>query len=76
MEADPYLQFVPSKLSAAALAVAFYSFNCPMWSKSLEENIGYRLDDLKVIVMHLENTHANAAELAQQAMQEKYKTSR
>ncbi|XP_063696227.1 G2/mitotic-specific cyclin-A [Culicoides brevitarsis] len=76
LEADPYLQYHPSKISAAALAVARHTLDMPMWSKSLEEEVGYTLDDLKEIIMHLNKSFEAAAELGQQAIQEKYKSSK
>lgn len=76
LEADPYLQYHPSKVSAAALAVARHTLEYPMWSKSLEQEIGYSLDDLKEIILHLNKSFEAAPELGQQAIQEKYKSSK
>lgn len=76
LEADPYLQYHPSKISAAALAVARHTLEYPMWSKSLEQETGYTLDDLKEIIMHLNKSFEEAPEFGQQAIQEKYKSSK
>lgn len=76
LDADPFLQYLPSKIAAAAVAVARYTFKLPMWTKNLEKNIGYSCDDLKEIILNLSKAHGAAEELAQQAIQEKYKNSK
>lgn len=74
--ADPYLQFLPSKISAAAMALARLNLNMPFWSKKLELTTGYTLEDLKEIIMRLSVTHAEARTASQQAIQEKFKSSK
>uniref|UniRef100_A0A336MS83 Cyclin-A2 n=1 Tax=Culicoides sonorensis TaxID=179676 RepID=A0A336MS83_CULSO len=76
LEADPYLQYLPSKISAAAFAVARHTLEYPMWNKNLEEMVGYKIDDLKEIMMCLNKTFEAAPELGQQAIQEKYKSNK
>ncbi|XP_046807737.1 G2/mitotic-specific cyclin-A [Lucilia cuprina] len=73
LEADPYLRFHPSMISAASLALARYLCNLPMWSAELEEITTYRLEDLKEVILCLCKTHNAAVDLPQQAIQEKYK---
>ncbi|XP_050097255.1 G2/mitotic-specific cyclin-A [Anopheles aquasalis] len=74
LEADPYLTYVPSKIAAGALALARRTLDLPMWSKMLENNTGYKLSSLKDIILDLNKTHSLAATMAQQAIQEKYKS--
>lgn len=76
LEADPYLKYHPSKISAAALAVARYTLEYPIWSKNIEENVGYKLGELKEIIQYLTKSFKRAPELAQQAIQEKYKSNK
>lgn len=76
LEADPYLQFVPSKIAAAALALAYFTLDRPLWSKSLESSTGYSLSDLQEIIFFLSKSHAEAVSSPQQAIQEKYKSSK
>ena len=73
LEADPYLQFVPSKISSAAIALARYNLNLPIWSAKLEEATGYTVTELKDVIFHLSHTHVASVDLPQQAIQEKYK---
>ncbi|XP_052860092.1 G2/mitotic-specific cyclin-A [Anopheles cruzii] len=73
LEADPYLTYVPSKISAGALALARRTLDLPMWSKMLENNTGYKLTALKDIILDLNKTHMDAACMQQQAIQDKYK---
>lgn len=76
LEADPYLQYLPSTISAAAIALARHNLNVPIWSKKLEEATGYALDDLKEIIFHLSHTHVASVDLPQQAIQDKYKATK
>lgn len=73
LEADPFLTYLPSKISAGALALSRYTLDLPIWSRMLETNTGYRLEDLQDIVLDLSKSHQKAESQAQQAIQEKYK---
>ncbi|XP_075160379.1 cyclin A [Haematobia irritans] len=73
LEADPYLRFHPSMISAASLALARHLCDLPVWSSELEEITTYRLEDLREVFLCLCKSHSAAVNLAQQAIQEKYK---
>ncbi|XP_041780966.1 G2/mitotic-specific cyclin-A [Anopheles merus] len=74
LEADPFLTYMPSKIAAGALALARRTLDLPMWSKMLENNTGYKLVDMKDIILDLNKTHVDAVTMQQQAIQEKYKS--
>lgn len=74
LEADPYLTYMPSKIAAGALALARRALDLPMWSKMLENNTGYKVEEMKDIILDLNKTHIDAATMQQQAIQEKYKS--
>lgn len=76
LEADPYLQFLPSTISAAAIALARHNLNLCIWSTELEEVTGYTLENLKEVIFHLSRTHVASVDLPQQAIQDKYKASK
>jgi hypothetical protein len=42
----------------------------------MNETFGYDIDELKEIIVHLNNTHHDAEEMQQQAIQDKYKNSK
>lgn len=73
LEGNTYLVYVPSMISAAALALARYILIFPMWCPELEEVTTYKLEDLKEVILHLSKTHLGASELAQTAIPDKYK---
>lgn len=73
LEADPYLRFLPSIISAAAHALARHLLDYTIWNSELEEITTYKLEDLKEIILHLSKSHKAATKLAQQAIQEKYR---
>uniref|UniRef100_A0A034WTK0 G2/mitotic-specific cyclin-A n=1 Tax=Bactrocera dorsalis TaxID=27457 RepID=A0A034WTK0_BACDO len=73
LEADPYLRFLPSLMSAAAHALARHLLDYTIWNSELEEITSYKLEDLKEVILHLSKSHKAATKLAQQAIQEKYR---
>ncbi|CAL7945136.1 unnamed protein product [Xylocopa violacea] len=76
LEGDPYLQFLPSHLAASAVALARYTLLEEMWPHELELSTGYSLKDLKECIICLNKTFCNALNIQQQAIQEKYKSSK
>ncbi|XP_058461903.1 G2/mitotic-specific cyclin-A [Malaya genurostris] len=76
LDADPYLTYLPSKIAAGALALSRYVLDLPIWSRMLETNTDYRLEDLKDIILDLSKTHHKAESLGQQAIQEKFKSNK
>lgn len=76
LDADPFLTYVPSKISAGALALSRYTLDLPIWSRMLETNTGYQLEDLRDIILDLNKVHQKAESLPQQAIQEKFKANK
>ncbi|EDS26405.1 cyclin a [Culex quinquefasciatus] len=76
LDADPYLTYLPSKIAAGALALSRYTLDLPVWSRMLETNVDYRLEDLRDIILDLNKTHQRAESMAQQAIQEKFKANK
>lgn len=74
LEADPFLQYVPSRIAAAAMALSRYTLGMPMWPAQLQQRIGYALEELTEICGHLAQLQQVAAAGQQQAIQDKYKT--
>ncbi|EDW94205.1 G2/mitotic-specific cyclin-A isoform X1 [Drosophila yakuba] len=72
MEGETYLQYLPSLMSSASVALARHILGMDMWTPQLEEITTYKLEDLKTVVLHLCHTHKSAKELNTQAMREKY----
>lgn len=63
-------------LSAAAVAVSFYTVGNSIWNKKMQDTFGYELDELKEAIVQLSELHIEAESLAQQAIQEKYKANK
>lgn len=76
LEADPYLHFLPSILAASSVALARHTLNEEVWPHELELSSGYSLQDLKACIICLQRTFNNANNIQQQAIQEKYKSSK
>lgn len=76
LEADPYLQFLPSHLAASAVALARYTLQEEMWPHELELSTGFSLKDLTGCITCLNRTFHNAQSIQQQAVQEKYKSNK
>ncbi|XP_015596882.1 cyclin-A2 [Cephus cinctus] len=76
LEADPYLQYLPSHLAASAVALARHTLHEEVWPHELELSTGYSFHDLRGCLSCLSKTFSNAANIQQQAIQEKYKSSK
>lgn len=76
LEAEPYLQYTPSMISAAAIALARLNFNMPIWSAQLERHTGFQIHKLTELILHLSESHCAAINSQQQAIQDKYKNSK
>lgn len=76
LRAAPFLTYVPSQTSSAALALAYYTLGFPIWNKKMKNTFGYDIDELKEIIVNLNDIHHEAADLPQQAIQDKYKASK
>ncbi|KAG7204794.1 hypothetical protein KM043_005201 [Ampulex compressa] len=76
LEVDPYIMFLPSHLAASAVVLARHTLQEEIWPHELELSTGYSLKDLKVCVNCLNNTFRHAPNFQQQAIQEKYKSSK
>ncbi|KAI4477716.1 PREDICTED: cyclin-A2 isoform X2 [Polistes canadensis] len=76
LEADPYLQYLPSHLAASSIALARHTLQEETWPHELELSTGYCLTELKECMSYLNKTFLNAPNIPQQAIQEKYKSSK
>ncbi|XP_015521403.1 cyclin-A2 [Neodiprion pinetum] len=76
LEADPYLAFLPSHLAASAIALARHTLNEEAWPEELALSTGYNFKELKGCISCLTKTFSNACNIQQQAIQEKYKSSK
>ncbi|XP_014484072.1 PREDICTED: cyclin-A2 isoform X2 [Dinoponera quadriceps] len=76
LEADPYLQYLPSHLAASALALARHTMQEEVWPHELELSTGYDLKTLAECINNLNRTFCNAPNIQQQAIQEKYRSNK
>lgn len=76
LEAEPFLQFTPSMISAAAIALARINFDLPIWSSRLERFTGFSIHQLTDLILHLSASHCAAINSPQQAIQDKYTNSK
>ena len=76
LEVDPFVQYLPSKTAAAAYCLANYTLNGVLWPENLYAFTGYSLAVIIPCLMELHKLHLGAAGRPQQAIQEKYKSSK
>lgn len=76
LETDFYLETLPSVLAASSLVIARYTLNQEPWSADLQRGTGYDLNNLKKTIQLLYVLFCKAPGLPQQAIQEKYKSSK
>jgi len=77
IESDIFLRFLPSQVAASAIYLSLITLN-KKWTKSIAEQLGYdfELTELKECIEFLHVSMINAPTLTQQAIQEKYKSSK
>lgn len=76
LEADPYLQFLPSMLAASGIYLARQTLELEAWPIEIEKKLGYSVRQMQNCITHLYNTFLSAANLQQQAINEKYKSTK
>ncbi|KAH8361345.1 hypothetical protein KR200_007360 [Drosophila serrata] len=73
LKGDPFLLYLPSMISSAALALARHILGMEIWSPQLEQITTYKLKDLRTVVLALSSNHRSAKGLKLQGIQKKYK---
>ncbi|XP_056136386.1 cyclin-A2 [Lampris incognitus] len=76
VDSDPFLKYLPSQTAAAAFILANITLTSGSWPKSLLVTTGYSLEDLSPCIEALHQMHLSVAQHAQQAVREKYKSSK
>ncbi|XP_072120669.1 cyclin-A1, partial [Mobula birostris] len=76
LEIDVCLKYVPSLMAAAAYCLANYTINKAFWPESLAAFTGYSLSDIVPCLNDLHKTFLQAKFQPQQAIKEKYKSSK
>ncbi|KAL6473209.1 hypothetical protein MHYP_G00193970 [Metynnis hypsauchen] len=74
LEVDPFLQYLPSKIAAAAYCLANYTLNRNLWPDALYIFTGYTLAEIAPCLAALHNLHLGAESRPQQAIRDKYES--
>ncbi|XP_036106241.1 cyclin-A1 [Molossus molossus] len=76
LEADPFLRYLPSLIAAAAYCLANYTVNRHFWPDTLAAFTGYTLREIAPCLRALHQACLAEPRRPQQAVREKYKTSK
>jgi len=81
LHGDTFLKFLPSEVAAASLVLARHALSqeCDVtvtWPESLVSLTGYTCDSLRECIMALQRSWRSAEDSPQQAIREKYKSSK
>ncbi|XP_068456744.1 cyclin-A1 isoform X2 [Clinocottus analis] len=76
LEIDPFLQYTPSLVAAGAYCLATYTVNKSLWPDSLNAFTGYTTAEIVPCVTDLHKLYMSAENHPQQAIREKYKSSK
>jgi len=76
VDGENFLKYMPSQLAATSVALARHTLHAEAWPTSLQEKTGYKLDDLKECFVSLHTCFGQAESSTQQAVREKYKSSK
>lgn len=81
LHGDTFLKFPPSEVAAASLVLARHALSreCDVtvtWPESLVSLTGYTCDSLRECIVALQRSWRSAEDSPQQAIREKYKSSK
>ncbi|KAM9846410.1 cyclin-A1 [Aulostomus maculatus] len=76
MEMEPFLHYTPSTVAAGAFCLACYTVNKSLWPDSFHTFTGYTMVEIKPCLTDLHNLYISAKDHPQQAIREKYKSSK
>jgi len=76
IDCDITLKYLPSMITASAIYISNVTLNVQPWTPTLEFYTGFQVEDLLYCVRDMHQLHSNASQQAQQAIQQKYKTSK
>ncbi|XP_017572625.1 cyclin-A1 [Pygocentrus nattereri] len=76
LEVDPFLQYLPSKIAAAAYCLANYTLNRNLWPDALYTFTGYTLAEIAPCLVAIHNLHLGAESRPQQAIRDKYESTK
>ncbi|XP_026185145.1 cyclin-A1 [Mastacembelus armatus] len=76
LEIDPFLQYSPSLVAAGAYCLATYTINRSLWPDSLYDFTGYTMAEIIPCLSDLHNLYVSAESRPQQAIRDKYKSSK
>uniref|UniRef100_A0A672YSQ6 G2/mitotic-specific cyclin-B2 n=1 Tax=Sphaeramia orbicularis TaxID=375764 RepID=A0A672YSQ6_9TELE len=76
LEVDPFVQYTPSQVAAAAYCLANYTVNKSLWPDTLQAFTGYTMADFVQCMNDLHILYKNAENLPQQTIREKYSSSK
>lgn len=73
LEVELCLETLPSVMASSCIALARYILDEEIWTSDLVEITGYKLSDLQVSLIYLNELFTKAPDFQQQAVQDKYK---
>ncbi|XP_075958308.1 cyclin-A1 [Anarhichas minor] len=76
LDIDPFLQYAPSIIAAGAYCLATYTVNKSLWPDSLHTFTGYTMAEIVPCITDLHKLYMSAESRPQQAIREKYKSSK
>ncbi|XP_013403633.1 G2/mitotic-specific cyclin-A [Lingula anatina] len=76
IDIDPYLKFLPSEIAASAVCLANHTLGHQTWSYHMQQSTGYSVKSLELLIHAMHKTFTNAPNHPQQAVREKYKSSK
>ena len=76
MSGENFLRYTPSLVAAASLALARHTMGAEAWPASVVESSGIAVAELQECLLALHAVYVQAEECPQQAVREKYKSSK
>ncbi|KAK3752615.1 hypothetical protein QZH41_018802, partial [Actinostola sp. cb2023] len=76
LDCEPFMSYLPSTIAASATVLSLHTLGCPYWNDTLSRYSGFQLHQLQACIQDLHRVFAHAPKHPQQAIREKYKSSK
>ncbi|KAL5012733.1 hypothetical protein ScPMuIL_011284 [Solemya velum] len=76
IDSETYMKYLPSQIAASAVCLARLSMGEEPWPKELVKKAGYEICEFSECLTELHQTYISASKSQQQAIPEKYKSSK
>nr|UST29463.1 g2/mitotic-specific cyclin-A-like [Haliclona caerulea] len=76
LDVDPFIEYLPSTVAASAVVLSLHTLGLQSWNETLSHYTGLEFHELQSCIQDLHRVFAHAPKRQQQAIREKYSSSK